>query len=157
MVLLGKMSQLFSFLLKAISKLFSKNGKCTHIQVYYIHTHTYIYKVWTVFHFKCLYKTEHYPCHARQVNVHLWCFFKLLKKTIVYMSRGAIVPVYIYNCKHTWRNTVCNLGNLYRGINIPRYVLRGAIRMNGVIKILSSENCLKELVLFTLENKILKG
>ena len=40
MVLLGKMSQLFSFLLKAISKLFSKNGNCTHIQ-YYIHTHTH--------------------------------------------------------------------------------------------------------------------
>ena len=45
MVLLGKMLQLFSFLLKAILKLFSKNAKYAHIQVYvyYIHTHTHIY------------------------------------------------------------------------------------------------------------------
>ena len=33
MVLLGKTLRLFSFLLKAIFKLFSKNGKCAHIQV----------------------------------------------------------------------------------------------------------------------------
>ena len=171
MVLLGKMLQLFSFLLKAILKLFSKNAKYAHIQVYvyYVHTHThthiyiyiYIRYEWysilyvSTKHHPCL--AWHYPCHTRQVNVHLWCFFKLLKKTVVSMSRGVIVPMYMYNCKHTWRNTECNLSNLYRGINIPRYVLREAIRMNAVIQILSNENGLKELVIFTLKNKILKG
>ena len=138
-----------------------------YMYIIFTHTHTHIY-IYIYIRYECysiLYVSTkhhpclawHYPCHTRQVNVHLWCFFKLLKKTVVSMSRGVIVPMYMYNCKHTWRNTECNLSNLYRGINIPRYVLREAIRMNAVIQILSNENCLKELVIFTLKNKILKG
>lgn len=44
MVLLSKMLQLFSFLLKAIFKLLSKNGDCIHIHIYVYDVYSRIYK-----------------------------------------------------------------------------------------------------------------